>query len=63
MNPGEDRHVTEYWLEHYVGERSLCVLCANTGMVNTVPRATLTGAKTFCICPNGQVRRHAEKKK
>lgn len=52
--------ITEYWRENYVDkDHCLCVLCGNTGIVDTrvtaVSHAGVTcGKVAWCICPNGQ---------
>lgn len=57
----EDDDVTAYWLEHYVGSDTLCILCKNRGRVDLAYTGyTVKGdliEKPFCICPNGQVLR------
>jgi hypothetical protein len=47
-----------YWTEHY-SDKGMCVLCGNSGMVDTRPTAispigVRVGKKTYCICPNGR---------
>lgn len=60
----ENEAVTEYWLEHYGSEGStLCSLCGNSGVIDTRETAVSaagvnSGRLNFCICPNGQVKRH-----
>ena len=56
--------ITTYWLKHYVstGPVALCVLCGNSGLIDTVGRANSAagvhvGRVSFCICPNGQAMR------
>lgn len=55
--------LTEYWLDHYVsGPSGLCVLCGNSGKVDTrataiSPAGVPAGRITFCICPNGRAMR------
>lgn len=55
-----NKHLTAYWSKHYVDpETSLCILCANTGVIALPDRYSpagvrLTPAIAFCVCPNGQ---------
>lgn len=58
----EHEAVTQYWLKHYAPLGVLCVLCGNSGIVDTTSSARNAlgqpaGAKTCCICPNGQLMR------
>lgn len=56
--------VVEYWLEHYLNVVvGLCGLCGNTGLIDTRGRAVSpagvdAGGIHYCVCPNGQTRRH-----
>ncbi len=58
--------VRDYWAEHYVGGNRLCLLCGNSGIVDTTesavsPQGSPVGCRTFCICPNGQsMRSHGQ---
>jgi hypothetical protein len=58
--------LTAYWSDHYIGSHKLCVLCGNTGVIDTTKSAvspmgvTGLGRRDFCICPNGQQMRHFE---
>ena len=58
--------VKRYWREYYLCHQTgLCVLCGNTGILDTTksaksPRGEESpGRKNYCICPNGQdMRKH-----
>ena len=57
--------MVEYWLVHYTNPSPVagCSLCGNTGIIDTrgavSPAGFPAGRLIFCICPNGQARRHA----
>ena len=58
----EDKHITEYWVEHYCG--TVCTLCGNSGIIDTTNTAVSaigvrSGRRNWCICPNGQCLRAA----
>jgi hypothetical protein len=60
----ENKPVTTYWLEHYIGPDGLCKLCSNSGKIyaQTVSpyTARLETVVEYCICPNGQDRREQD---
>lgn len=61
----ENQAVTDYWAKYYVDEA--CVLCGNTGFIDTVGRAITpaglhVGSRVHCICPNGQTIRYQQGK-
>jgi len=57
------RIIAEFWADHYEIEVSgvggYCVLCGNTGIINTTksahtPRGLYIGQRVYCFCPNGR---------
>jgi hypothetical protein len=63
----ENEAVIQYWLAHYISPSGFCSLCANSGIVDTRGIVTAsgvpTGQRNFCICPNGQAKRHYREEK
>ena len=58
MKQRENLKLVNYWLNNYVDQEStLCVLCGNTGIIETHPKSPLgvlqNKYKGYCICPNG----------
>lgn len=51
----------DFWFENYMGHAGLCVLCGNTGIIDTTgtksPAGVECGRKSWCICPNGEILR------
>jgi len=64
----EDEILRRFWMENYTDDKStLCVLCANTGFVDTTLTAVSAagvrpGGRHPCICPNGRAIRAGLKK-
>jgi len=62
---GLKKVITDYWFEHYISQGPVghCSLCGNTGTIDTrtarTPAGVLVGRLNWCICPNGQLMRHA----
>lgn len=63
--PGEDDEtffdqLRQFWNDHYVNHgTTCCVLCGNTGIVDTrnsacTPTGKPSGGRRYCICPNGR---------
>lgn len=63
----EDEILRRFWMENYTNETTLCVLCGNTGFVDTTltaisPAGIRSGGRHPCICPNGRAIRASRKK-
>lgn len=50
--------MADFWMEEFMTDGGLCVLCGNYGVVDTrgikSPAGTKCGARVYCICPNGR---------
>lgn len=63
LTPTLKAHATaEYMFDHYLSPQGLCVLCGNSGVVDTRSSAVSgagvrPGVRTYCLCPNGQALR------
>jgi hypothetical protein len=61
--PASKRQLADFWIENYLHPvHGLCVLCGNTGVVDTTTTATSSsgvrvGGRYRCVCPNGRAGR------
>lgn len=55
----EASHTMIDWREYLHPQLNVCMLCGNTGVIDTTqsaisPRGVACGGRVACICPNGQ---------